>query len=94
MTDGDLAGVGFGDEDLHFLRVSGKVLEKAEVSEVERLLISREMERITGRQRDFKSASNSDNGPSPGRPGGGDEARHRAEQERDDFLRQFEAVVG
>lgn len=92
ITDGDLAAVGFTDDDMHFLTVAGKALD-GQLGDVERLLIGREMGRITSRK-NLRSERNETNSPAPGKPGGDAEARHRADEERKDFLRKFEALVG
>lgn len=92
ISDGDLASVGFSDDDMQFLRVAGKALENPQAGEVERLLIEREMKRITSRN-NLKSEQANSNSPAPGKPGGDAEARHREEEARKDFMRKFEALV-
>jgi hypothetical protein len=47
--DADLAGIGFRDDDMEFLRVAGAAADQGGLDEVTRLLISREMGRITAR---------------------------------------------
>lgn len=92
ISDGDLASVGFKDDDMHFLKVAAKALENPQGGVVERLLIEREMKRITARG-NLKSERNNSNSPAPKNPGADAEARHREEEERKDFMRKFEALV-
>lgn len=92
VTDGDLASVGFGDDDMHFLSIAGKALDNAEITEVERLLIGREMRRVTA-TKNLKTDGTNTNSPAPGNPGADAEARHREEMAKKDFLRKFEALV-
>jgi len=85
IKDADLAGVGFQDDDLHFLTVAGTALDREDLDDVSRILISREMARITGRR--VSTPSNS----TPGKPDGGEELRRQA-ADRTDFLRKLEAL--
>ncbi len=87
IRDADLAAVGFGDDDLHFLTVAGAAAEDSNLPTVSRLLIEREMKRITSRS--YKTPSTSQ----PGKPDGGEEVMRQA-AERTDFLRQLEALTG
>lgn len=85
LRDADLAGVGFNDEDMHFLTLAGAASERTDGDPIIKALISREMGRITARnQRTSTSA--------PGMPDGGEEVRRQA-AERTDFLKQLEALL-
>ncbi|MEO5712997.1 MAG: hypothetical protein ABIT37_05875 [Luteolibacter sp.] len=81
IRDADLAAVGFSDEDMHFLSIAGAACE-GDVSDVTKLLIEREMSRIT------KRSSTS----MPGKPDGGEEVMRQA-AERTGFLKQLQALV-
>jgi hypothetical protein len=86
IGDGDLASVGFDDDDLHFLSIAGPAADKADLDPITRALICREMSRITDRRKKTPSSS------PPSKPDGGEELQRQA-AERADFLRQFEALV-
>lgn len=87
ITDGDLAAVGFTDDDMAFLTMAGVAAEKADLDPIMRALISREMGRITARKRQDKSPTHS-----PGEPDSGERAMCRA-AERTEFLRQLQALT-
>lgn len=86
IGDGDLAAVGFSDDDLHFLTIAGPASERADLDPIQRLLISREMSRITSRR--WKTPS----GSPASKPDGAEELQRQA-AERAEFLRKFEALV-
>lgn len=87
ISDGDLAAVGFGDDDLHFLTLAGKATDNPDLDPVMRALISREMGRISARKRHqqspTQSASESDSA---------DRAMCQS-AERTCFLKQLEALA-
>lgn len=83
IRDADLAAVGFGDDDLHFLTLAGEAIDQPECDPLMKLFIQREMGRITHK----KTPSTS----TPGKPDGGEEVMRQAAV-RTDFLRQFEAL--
>lgn len=87
ITDGDLHAVGFSDEDLRFLDVAGAAMEKPDLDFVQRLLISREIARITTLNDKRKSPSHS-----PGKPDGGELAERQAEA-RASFVKQLETLL-
>lgn len=93
VADADLAACGFSDDDLHFLSIAGPVLDQPDTSEITRLLIAREMGRITGRSKLSKGHHDNHNGNSPGKPGGGEIAERRA-VERAEFLRELTSLIG
>jgi hypothetical protein len=85
ITDGDLAAVGFTDDDLHFLTLAGAASERPDLDPVMRALMGREMARITCRRTQSPT-------PSPGEPDSGERAMCRA-AERTEFLRQLQALT-
>lgn len=87
LRDEDLAAVGFKDEDLHFLTIAGPAAEDPNLAPVQRLLIEREMKRITTRNLHKPSSTSA-----PGMPDGGEEVLRQA-AERTEFLKQFQALV-
>ena len=91
ITEGDLAGVGFTDDDLHFLTLAGAALDKPDLDAVTRALISREMGRIT--KRSFPNPpTTAQYSPAPSQAER--DARAMAQQaERNEFLRQLRAAV-
>jgi hypothetical protein len=92
IKDADLAGVGFQDSDLQFLTVAGRALEAGKCDDLTRVLIGREMERITAPKNNQRNAPASSNSHSSGKPGGDEMARRQAEG-RDQFLRQLGTLV-
>ncbi len=88
VKDADLAACGFTDDDMDFLKVAGKALEKDTITEIDRLLIGREMGRITAREKHSQGMRTNHHSSSPGKPGGGEEAERRA-VERKEFLRKL-----
>jgi hypothetical protein len=91
LKDSDLAGVGFRDDDMHFLRVAGAAAEKG-VDEVTSLLIAREMARITGRAPKTPATHKTSSTSTPRKPDGGEEVMRQAEA-RTEFLRKFQALI-
>lgn len=89
VKDADLAGVGFDDDDLHFLRAAGRALEKPETDEVTRTLIAREMGRIAGRSK-ISGRPGDGTGDSAGRRAAAELAERRA-AERREFLKRLGA---
>ena len=90
VKDADLAGVGFTDDDMHFLTVAGKALETPDLPEIQRLFIDREMLRIAGREKQFQERQKHHTSNSPGKPGGGEIAERQA-AERKSFLEKLTA---
>lgn len=88
VKDEDLAKCGFTDDDMAFLKVAGKALDKPDLSEVEQLLIGREMGRIAARNQSPGMMKQLQTSDSPGKPGGGEIAERQAE-ERKAFLKQL-----
>ena len=91
IDDADLASVGFTDDDMHFLTIAGRALDKPGTDELTRTLIAREMGRITGRGKHSHGTPKHHNGNSPGKPGGGEDAERQA-AERRAFLRNLEGA--
>ena len=88
IKDADLAGVGFCDDDMHFLTVAGKALDKPDLSDIERAMIGREMGRIADRTQHSQGSMKHHNSNSPGKPGGGEIAERQA-AERKAFLAEL-----
>jgi hypothetical protein len=92
ITEADLAGVGFTDDDMHFLTIAGTALERPALDEVTRLMIGREMGRIT--KRNFPNPPPTAPNTSPAPSQAERDARARAQQaERNEFLRQLRTAV-
>lgn len=85
IRDADLASVGFDDDGLHFLTIAGAAAEEPDCTPVMRMMIEREMKRITGRTAKPTSTS------SPGKPDGGEEVMRQAA--RADFLKEMENLT-
>lgn len=90
VRDGDLAGVGFSDDDMHFLKIAGKAAEDPNTTEIHRELIAREMKRLGRRTISGKPG----NGPGPdaGKRAAAEEAERRAADKQREFLKQLEAI--
>lgn len=86
IGDEDLAAVGFREDDLHFLTLAGAAADKTDTDPILRALVSREMARITARQRKPSSTSE------PSKPDGGPDVMRQA-ADRTAFLRQLEALI-
>lgn len=91
VKDADLAGVGFSDDDMHFLTIAGRALEKPGTDELTRSLIAREMGRITGAANPSPGSKKQPTSPSPGKPGGGETAERQA-AERKAFLKNLQSI--
>lgn len=91
IREADLAAVGFDDSDMQFLTIAGAAMERPELDEVNKLLIAREMRRITGKLKSPEQRTTTSS-PSPGKPDGGETARRQA-AERAEFLRELEALT-
>lgn len=90
IKDADLAAVGFEDDDMEFLRLVTPILEAEETPQLERILIGREIARITERQKTFRK--DTQNGSTPPRSSdGGGEAEHRIAQ-RKVFLERLSRI--
>lgn len=87
IGEADLAGVGLSEDDMIFLTVAGAASEKDDCTEVMRMMIRREIHRMTARRVPGTPSTST-----PGMPDGGDEVRRLA-AERADFLRQLESVI-
>ena len=93
VKDADLAACGFADDDMTFLHAASKVMEQDNTEEITRLLIAREMRRITGRQKTFKG----DTSPAPASPANTPDGAEQAERlaaERKAFLETLTRVAG
>lgn len=94
VKDADLASVGFADEDMHFLKLAGRAIDKPDTDDLMRQMIGREMRRITGRT---NKISGKPGGEGPGTDAGtraaASEAERRAAEQRE-FLKKLEALVG
>jgi hypothetical protein len=90
IGDADLAAVGFEDDDMAFLKLVGPILEKDETPQIERILIGREIARITARK-NFRGEQTNGNSTSPGKPAGGEEAERRV-AERKAFLERLASL--
>lgn len=93
VKDADLASVGFADDDMHFLRLAGRALDKPDTDELMRQMIGREMRRITGRTNKISGKPGDDAGSDARRRAAAEEAERRAVQQRE-FLKKLEAAVG
>jgi hypothetical protein len=95
VKDADLAAVGFGDDDMHFLSLAGRALEKSEgteTGELLQLLAGREMGRIAGRNKTISGKPGDDDaGSDARRRAAAEEAERRAVQQRE-FLKQLAAL--
>lgn len=91
LKDADLASVGFTDDDMNFLTIAGKALDKPDLDELTRSLIAREMGRITGRNESPGSMKHQSSN-SPGKPRGGEIAEREA-AERKAFLESLKALT-
>lgn len=92
VKDADLASIGFTDDDMGFLQLAGKALDKPDMDELTRALIGREMGRIAGRATQHSQGGmKHHNSNSPGKPGGGEIAERQA-AERKAFLKQLTAL--
>lgn len=90
IKDADLAAVGFEDDDMEFLRLVTPLLEAEGTPTIERILIGREIARITERKnlsRNDKPSSST----SPGTPDGGEDAERRV-AERKLFLERLSRI--
>ena len=92
IKDADLASVGFKDEDMHFLTIAGKALDKPDLDELTRSLIGREMARITGSTNHSPLTEKSTTGNSPGTPRGGEHAELEAAAQKQ-FIGALEALI-
>ena len=91
ITEGDLAGVGFTDDDMQFLTLAGAALDRPDLDAVMRAIIAREMGRIT--KRNFPNPpSTATHSPAPS-PAERDARAMARQAERNEFLRQLRAAV-
>lgn len=93
IKDADLASVGFTDDDMSFLTIAGKALDKPDLDELTRSLIAREMGRITAREKQSPGSTKHHTSNSPGKPGGGEIAERQA-AERKAFLDSLKKCSG
>ncbi len=91
VKDADLAAVGFTDDDMSFLTIAGKALDKPDLDELTRSLIAREMGRITGRNQSQDSNTHHTSN-SAGKPGGAEIAERQA-AERKAFLGDLQKAL-
>ncbi len=95
VKDADLAAVGFRDEDMQFLQLAGRALEKSEgteTGELLKLLAGREMSRISGPKK-ISGKPGADAGSDAGKRAAAEESERLAVQRRE-FLNQLNAVLG
>ncbi len=92
VKDADLAAVGFTDDDMSFLTIAGKALDKPDLDDLTRSLIAREMGRITARDKQSPGSTKHHTSNSPGKPGGGEIAERQA-AERKAFLESLKALT-
>lgn len=92
VKDADLAGLGFTDEDMHFLQVAGKAADDPNTPEVFRQLVDREMKRITGKKQ-ISGKPGDGPGSDAGKRAAAEEAQRRAAESQREFLKQLEALV-
>lgn len=92
VKDADLAGVGFADEDMHFLKLAGKALEMEDTGEIIRAMIGREMGRIAGRTNKISGKPGARTGTDAGTRAAALEAERRAAEQRE-FLKKLEAMT-
>src|SRR5690606_26257673 len=69
LSDGDLASIGFNDDDLQFLKLAGAACEKPDLDPVMLTLMQREMKRITGKQKHSQEPPDVNPGNPPGMRG-------------------------
>lgn len=93
VKDADLAAVGFADEDMHFLTLAGKALERPEADELMRLMIGREMRRIAAPKQKISGKPGGSTGTDAGTRAAALEAERRAAEQRE-FLKKLEALAG
>jgi hypothetical protein len=91
VKDADLASVGFTDDDMSFLTIAGKALDKPDLDELTRSLIAREMGRITGRNHSQGNPTHHTSN-SAGKPGGAEIAERQA-AERKAFLGDLQKAL-
>jgi hypothetical protein len=90
IGDADLASVGFADDDMQFLKDVTPLLECENIPQIERILIGREIARITERKH-FSRKPEQTPSTSPSMPAGGEEAERRA-AERKAFLEMLSKI--
>jgi len=88
IKDEDLVAVGFTDDDMEFLTIAGKVLDQ--LDDISRMLVAREMGRITARKSISRKDKHSTSTP-PCTPDGGADAERRA-AERKSFLDRLSKI--
>jgi hypothetical protein len=88
----DLSACGIHDDDLQFMQAAQRAFATTgnDLDEMTKLLIQREMSRITHRTKALNSTTPG-MGRSPGKPGGGDQSKRLA-RERAEFIRRLEAL--
>lgn len=89
LRESDLAQAGFSEDDMKFISVAGPAMENATTDSLTKMLIQREMGRITSRKISPNGATKS---PSPSTPDGGEMAARQA-VERAEFIQQLEALL-
>lgn len=95
VKDADLAAVGFRDEDMQFLQLAGRALDKSEgteTGELLQLLAGREMARIGGPKK-ISGTPGHDAGSAAGKRAAAEESERLAVARRE-FLSQLNALVG
>jgi hypothetical protein len=92
VKDADLAACGFADDDMEFLHAASKAMEDPNATELTRLMIGREMRRLT-RPQDFKEVKSSASATSASKPDGAEQAKRLA-ADRKSFLESLSRIVG
>jgi hypothetical protein len=82
IGDADLAAVGFADDDMEFLRAVTPILEREDTPTLERLLIGREIARITADREKISRMKNASSSTPSHPPGNDEEAQRRAAQRK------------
>ncbi len=89
LREADLAQAGFNEDDMKFITLAGPAMENEATDSLTKMLIQREMSRITSRKISPNGPTKS---PSPGKPDGGEMAARQA-AERAEFVKQLEALL-
>jgi hypothetical protein len=91
IGDEDLASIGFADDDMQFLKDVTPLLEREDIPTIERILIGREIARITERKQQVSRKTEQSTSTPPITPAGGEDAERRA-VERKSFLERLASL--
>lgn len=89
VKDADLAGIGFTDDDMTFLKTAGEALERADVDPLLSMVVEREMIRITHRKFSSPTEPKSHSSDKPR----GDDLAAREAAKRAEMIRSLEALI-